>query len=467
MIFRARRALPFSAPLRVALVSFAFSLLIGVPVLLFVYQQTDTLFEDGIRSRIEERQAALAQGYRSAGSQGLGRIIQEEIDAGIVRSGAVLLVGADGRRIVGNLGAWPPTLRVGVDWDELRLYPEGSRQAILYALRTLRLPTGEHLLLGTSIEDRERMRASLFEALIGALLLAIPLGLIGGMMLLRVTERRVRAVGSVASKIAAGDFSHRLDEQADGEEFALIATAINAMLARIEELVEQLRLVTDSLAHDLRSPLTRMRANLEKAARYTSGESEQQALEAISSDIDRLLRLISATLEISRTEAGVGREQFVDFDAAGLVRDICEIYQPIAEDSEQSISVEEGGPVPFVGNRQMIGRAVANLVDNALKYAPLSRITLAAEDHGKTVQLLVGDGGPGIPRELREAAMRKYRRLEESRTTEGSGLGLALARAVAKLHGGDLVMEDNHPGLRVRLILRRGTEQGSEAEARR
>ena len=458
MIIRARRALPFSAPLRVALVSFAFSLLVGVPVLLFVYQQTDTLFEDGIRSRIDERQAALAQGYRSAGGSGLALIIQQEIDAGIVRSGAILLVGPDGRKIVGNLGAWPPTLRVGEDWDEIRLYPEGSRQAFLYALRTLRLPTGERLLLGTSIEDRERMRASLFEALIGALLLAIPLGLIGGMMLLRVTERRVRAVGSVATRIAAGDFSHRLDEQAEGEEFAMIAAAINAMLARIEELVEQLRLVTDSLAHDLRSPLTRMRANLEKAARYTSAAPEQQALDAISGDIDRLLRLISATLDLSRTEAGVGREQFVEFDASDLVRDICEIYQPIAEDSDQSISVEQGLPVPFVGNRQMIGRAVANLVDNALKYAPSSAISLEAADLGANIELIVRDSGPGIPPEFREAATHKYRRLEESRTTEGSGLGLAMARAVARLHGGDIVLEDNCPGLRVRLILRRASD---------
>jgi signal transduction histidine kinase len=300
------------------------------------------------------------------------------------------------------------------------------------------------------------MRASLLEALIGALLLAIPLGLIGGIVVLRVTERHARAVGKVATRIAAGDFSQRLDEQAEGQEFGMIAGAINVMLERIEELVEQLRLVTDSLAHDLRSPLTRMRANIEKAAGYAAAEPEQQALEAISTDIDRLLRVISATLEISRAEAGMGRQQFEPFDVGELIRSICEIYQPVVEEQGLSLDLESMDELPYLGNRQMIGRAVANLMDNALKYgASGGSITLAALDAGDSVDIVVSDRGPGIPEELRDDAVRKYRRLEEARTTEGSGLGLAMVRAVARLHGGDLLLEDNQPGLRVHLVLRR------------
>jgi signal transduction histidine kinase len=452
---RARRSRPFSAPMRVALISLAFSLLITVPVLLFVYHQTDKLFELGIRTRMDDRERNLLYGYGASGVAGVVAGIKEEVDTGMVRNGAILLVDATGRKMAGNLAAWPPTLRTGVDWAEIRLYPEGSRQAVLYALRTLQLPSGERLLLGTSVEDRERMRASLLEALVGALLLAVPLGLIGGIVLLRITEGQARAVGKVATRIAGGDFSHRLDERAHGPEFATVAAAINAMLERIEELVEQLRLVTDSLAHDLRSPLTRMRANIEKAAAYASAEPEQQALEAISGDIDRLLRLISATLEISRAEAGMGHEQFGEFDVSELIRDICEIYQPVVEEHGLRIEADAGARIPFVGNRQMIGRAVANLVDNALKYGGSgSEIGLAARNTEETVEIIVGDRGPGIPLQLREDAVRKYRRLDESRTSEGSGLGLALARAVARLHGGDLVLEDNAPGLRARLVLR-------------
>lgn len=441
--------------MRSALVSLAFSLLISVPVLLFVYHQTDSLFEERIRDRIDLRERHLLDGYRIGGPAGLVGSIQQELDTGLMRNGAILLADRSNRKIVGNIGAWPPTLGTGTDWVEIRLYPEGSRQAVLYALRTFQLPTGERLLLGSNVEDRERMRASLLEALVGALLLAIPLGLIGGIIVLRMTERHARAVGTIAVRIAAGDFSHRLDEEAQGQEFGMIAGAINAMLERIEELVEQLRLVTDSLAHDLRSPLTRMRANVEKAARYAAAEPEQLALEGISTDIDRLLRVISATLEISRAEAGMGRQQFEEFDLGELMRVICEIYQPVVEERGLSIELGGAGELPYLGNRHMIGRAAANLMDNALKYGGEGAISLAALDRGETVEIVVSDHGPGIPADLREDAIRKYRRLEEARTTEGSGLGLAMARAVARLHGGDIVLEDNQPGLRVRLVLRR------------
>jgi signal transduction histidine kinase len=442
--------------MRAALVSLAFSLLISLPVLLFVYHQTDSLFEQRIRNRIDDRELGLLNGYRTGGLAGLVGAIKEEVDTGIVRGGAILLVDASGRRIAGNITSWPPTLPPDARWTEMRLYAEGSKQAGLFALRTVQLPTGERLLLGTGIDDRERMRASLLEALIGALLLAIPLGLIGGLLLLRVTERQARAVGRIAGRIAAGDFSHRLDEQAEGEEFGKIASAINAMLERIEELVEQLRLVTDSLAHDLRSPLTRMRANLEKAAGYATAEPEQQALEAIANDIDRVMRLISATLEIGRAEAGVGRQEFSDFDLRDLLSAICEIYQPIAEEQGISLAVDAPTSVHYCGSRQLIGRAVANLIDNALKYGGSGdEIRLAAADFGDAAELIVSDRGPGIPPELRDVAVRKYRRLEEARTTEGSGLGLAMANAVARLHGGDMLLEDNDPGLRVRLVLRR------------
>lgn len=451
------RLIRFSAPVRLALVSLAFSLLISVPVLLFVYRQTDILFEQRVRSRIDDRQANLAFGYKSGGISGLTRAIDSEIESGADRGAAILLVDSSGRKLAGTLAAWPPTLPPGTNWLEIRLYRERSRQAGLYALRTIYIPGGYRLLLGTNIEDRERMRASLVEALIGALLLAIPLGLIGGWLLLRASARQARAVALVASRIAAGDFSHRLDERAGSEEFALIAAAINAMLERIEELVEQLRLVTDSLAHDLRSPLTRMRANVDRASGDAISEPEQRALEAISTDIDRLLRLISATLEISRAEAGIDRAQFTDFDLAALIRDISEIYQPVVE--EQGSTIEIGGDlrVPFVGNRQMIGRAVANLLDNALKYGgEHCRIGVAARDRGETAEIVVSDSGPGIPPELYEAATHKYRRIEEARTTDGSGLGLALVRAIARLHGGDIDLSDNQPGLCVRIALRRG-----------
>jgi signal transduction histidine kinase len=316
------------------------------------------------------------------------------------------------------------------------------------------LPSGHRLVIGTNVEDRERMRESLIEALIGAIVLAIPLGALFGFLVVRITERHARTIGSVAARIATGDLSQRLDEKSEGEGFGKLAASINAMLARIEELVEQLRIVTDSLAHDLRSPLTRIRANIEKAAIHAREEEQQQALEAVSTDIDRMLRLISATLEISRAEAGMGRQQFTEFDLGDLMRDICEIYYPVADERGRSLEVEDPRSIPYFGNRQLIGRAVANLIDNALKYGG-SNIEVGASDDAQSIGLWVADHGPGIPRELRGEAMRKYLRLEQARTTEGSGLGLAFVRAIARLHNGDIELEDNAPGLRVVMTLRK------------
>lgn len=445
------------APIRVALISLAFSLVITIPVLLFVYHQTDSLFEETIRARVDDGERDLLFDYQDEGVPGLVRSIDDVVDTGAVRGGVVLLVGPSGRKLAGNLAGWPPVLKTPTDWSEMRLFPEGQERTELFAIRTLNLPNGGRLLIGAAIEEREHMRASLMEALFGALLLAVPLGLIGGWIVLKVTERRARAIGNVAARIAGGDFSHRLEAGAEGGEFEIIAGAINAMLERIEELVEQLRLVTDSLAHDLRSPLTRMSANIERAALAPSGEAEQAALEAVSLDVDRMLRLISATLEISSTESGAGREHFELFDLSGLLRDIGEIYGPLAEERGMTIAVNEPESLAYVGNRQSIGRAIANLVDNALKYGG-GEILLSAKEQGDRVELAVADRGPGIPHALHDQALGKYRRLEKARTNEGSGLGLTLVRAVARLHGGDIELSDNDPGLRVAVTLKRGVD---------
>lgn len=445
------------APIRIALISLAFSLVITLPVLLFVYHQTDSLFEERIHDRLADDVRDVLFANSSSGRARLPAAIDQALRSGELRGGVALLVDARGRKLAGNLAGWPPVLPTPSEWNEIRLYPEGQVRPDLFAIRTLALGDGRRLLVGTTIGERERMRAALVEALLGALLLAVPLGLIGGWVILKIAERRARAIGNVAARIAGGDFSHRLDEAAGGEEFAMLAAAINAMLERIEELVEQLRLVTDSLAHDLRSPLTRMRANLERAATANGNQRRQQALEAVSLDIDRMLRLISATLEISSTEAGAGKEHFEEFDLAQLLRDICEIYNPIAEERGIRIVTEGRSTLVYTGNRQSIGRAVANLVDNAVNYGG-GRIEIGAAAEGEFIELWVADAGPGIPSQLREQALDKYRRLEEARTTEGSGLGLALARAVARLHGGDIELLDNRPGLRVVLRLRRARD---------
>jgi signal transduction histidine kinase len=239
---------------------------------------------------------------------------------------------------------------------------------------------------------------------------------------------------------------------------------LNAMLARIEALVEELRLVTDALAHDLRSPLTRIKASLEKAILHPSEDAQRHAIDATSREIELMLRMIAGTLEISRTEAGMGRENFAAFDLGALMSGLCEMYQPLAEEKHVSIAVEKPRDVAFFGNRELIGQAVSNLIDNALKYGSSgASIRIGVDESNASLCFWVADRGPGIPAYRREEALRKYRRLDQARATDGSGLGLALVRAVARLHGGELILEDNEPGLRA--VIRLSRTENSDARA--
>jgi len=445
--------LPRSQPVRFVLLCLLLTVLIATPVSIFIYLRTDTIINARILARIDDRERSLLFGYRTGGIPGLVRAIDTEAATGILQGGVILLKEADGRRIAGNVVTWPPTLNAPTSWREMRLYTQGQSRPELYVVRVVHLPSGHWLLLGTNLEARERARAALAEALLASLLLAIPAGLVAGLILLRFTSRRVRAIGQIANRIAAGDTSLRLETVNEGEAYDQLGSAINSLLARIQQLVGELRVVTDALAHDLRSPLMRIQAGLEKAARDCKDDASREAFESVSKEIDGMMRLISATLEIGRTEAGIGRENFTRFQVGDLIRDLCEMYQPLVEERGFKIDAKPDGELPYFGNRELIGQAVSNLIDNALKYGGCCTIELGAEPAGSEIHLWVGDNGPGIPEDRRDDAMKKYGRLEDARTLEGSGLGLALVRAVARLHGGDLSLEDNHPGLRAVLKL--------------
>jgi signal transduction histidine kinase len=440
------------------------SLLGTLPVLVFVYHQTDRIVLEGYKQRIEDREENLRLSHETGGVPGLARAIQERIAAGAAAHGAVLLVDPSGRKLAGNVAAWPPTLRAPIGWAQMRLFRDGHDEAELFALSTTRLSSGHRLLVGTLIEDHEAMREALAAALAGALALSIPIGLLGGLVLTRAMNRRVKDIGNVAARIAAGDLSQRVQTDGSQDPFDRLGGSLNGMLARIEALIEELRLVTDALAHDLRSPLTRIRASIEGAAGKTPHSDPHEALEAISHEVDGMLRMLAGTLEISRTEAGMGRENFSRFQLGQLIRDLCEMYQPLAEECGIAIAVDELTPIGFFGNRELIGQAVANLVDNSIKYgAEGGSIRIGAEQSDSEVRIWVADRGPGIPEERRQEAVRKYRRLDQARGTEGSGLGLALVGAVARLHQGELIFEDNRPGLRAVIRLPRidGSDQAN------
>jgi signal transduction histidine kinase len=271
----------------------------------------------------------------------------------------------------------------------------------------------------------------------------------------------VDTIAIMGQHIAAGELSRRVQTDGSGDPLDRLRGSLNAMLARIEALVEELRLLTDALAHDIRSPLMRISARIERARRLPPGSDQLGSLDAISREVEGLLRMLESTLEIGRAEAGIGREQFETFEVTEVMQDLCEMYQPLAAEQRIAIVLAQEARLKVFGNRSLIARAVANLIDNAIKYAADGgHIEIGVAWRLGEVSLSVSDRGNGIPMARRSEALRKFGRLDGARLSPGSGLGLALVNAVTLLHDGRLTLDDNQPGLRATMRLKQGLVAG-------
>src|SRR6266498_2732627 len=291
--------------------------------------------------------------------------------------------------------------------------------------------------------------------------LVIVLGVAGGFFVTRRVLKRVDAMTETTRKIMDGDLAGRLPIAGTGDELDRLATNLNAMLERIEALMHGLKEVSDNIAHDLKTPLTRLRNRCEEALRLAEDESQYRAaLESTIEESEALMRTFNALLMIARAESGQARDGMTEFDAAEIARGVGELYEPLADDKGIHLKVEAPAAAPVHGNRELVSQALANLVDNAIKYGAgmngaEAEIVVTARGEGDRILLAVADSGGGIPAADRGRAVERFVRLEQSRSQPGSGLGLSLASAVARLHGGDLKLEDNHPGLRTVISLPR------------
>nr|WP_298352813.1 ATP-binding protein [Rhodoblastus sp.] len=422
------------------------------------------LINEQTRQTIDAEIKGLADQYEVGGLTQLVAVVERRARA---PGASIYLVAApNGVVVAGNVlelpaGVLNQKTAVEIDYERLG-EPNVERRALA---RVFTLPGNFHLLIGHDLEDRERLRHILGSALFTSLLWLLTIATFGGLFVARRLLQRVDAMSAKAATLLRGDLSGRLPLSGADDELDRLARNLNAMLDRIARLMEGIRQVSDNIAHDLRTPLTRLRNNAEQALQLEAGEEgARAALEQVIEEADGLIRIFNALLMIARAESRASRENFSDLDAAELARDMAELYEPAAEEAGVVLRAVAPRPAPIRGQRELIGQALANLIDNALKYgAPEvpgepAEVFVRAELVGERVEISVGDRGPGIPAPERERVLERFVRLEASRSRPGSGLGLSLAAAVARLHDGALRIEDNAPGLRVVLSLPRRKE---------
>ena len=441
---------------RFVLLNFALCLMCVVPILGYVYMEIDRILLAEFQRPLEYRQGNLLRHFERGGISELQTSVAGRASRAFQDQTAILLLDREGRKLAGNLATWPEGLAAPQDWIPTTLHRDGAQGPEDFLVLTTALPSGHRLLLGGLLDNRTSMRATLLRGLLAALALAIPIGLLGSIVIVREMNRMVEAISRVGEHVAMGDLGRRAEIDGSGDPVDRLRISLNAMLDRIELLVEEHRKLTDALAHDLRSPLTHIHIQVAQALGEAPGTDQQARFNVIAQELARVLHMLEGALEISRAEAGIGRGDFECFDAGGMLRDLCEIYQPAAQAGGMKIAAACAPGLEVHGNRGLVVRALANLIDNALKYgADGGEITLEASVMNTEVHLAVADRAKGIPAARQAEALRKFGRLDGARSTPGSGLGLSLVSAVASLHRGKFHLQDNRPGLRATLILPR------------
>jgi signal transduction histidine kinase len=425
-----------------------------------------------ITEQITETVDAEIQGLNEQYRQGGIRRIMFAIEGRSLRPGSslYLLTTAAGESVAGNVGALPAGVLDHPGWFETVYRRVDEQDASDHAalVRVDQLPGGFRLLVGRDLEERERLFDVVQAAGRWSVAVVIVLGLAGGIFVTRRVLTRIDAMTETSRTIMQGDLHERLPVAGSGDELDRLAVNLNAMLERIEALMRGLKEVTDNIAHDLKTPLTRLRNRCEEALRANESSADYRAaLETTIEESEALIRTFNALLMIARAESGQARDDMTVFDAGDIMHGIGELYEPLADDKGLTLKVESV-PVYVRGNRELISQALANLVDNAIKYGASGdppEVSLTVADQGDRVLLSVADRGPGIAAADRGRVLERFVRLEQSRSEPGSGLGLSLASAIARLHDGELILGDNHPGLVSTLSLPRAAAPPVTASA--
>ncbi len=404
---------------------------------------------------IEAEVTGLAERYRLTGLAGLTSVIHDRLGRQPQGASIYLLTDPQYLPLAGNISRWPDVEPDEDGWLDFRLAAQGTEPAHLARAKPFQLRGGFYLLVGRDMYELQAIRAAVVRTMGWGLALTVGLALVGGVLLSRGRIRRIGVIHRTIGEVIGGDLSRRIPVDPTGDDIEELVAKLNRMLDELEKLVEGVRRVSDNIAHDLRTPLARLRNRLELLRREADDDKRPVVEEALA-EADGLLATFNALLRIARIESGPGGSVFEAVDLSVLVDDVAELYEPLVEEAGNELVVDNQAGVSIRGDRNLVFQALANLVDNSLKVTPRGgRIEISLKSTGDEVDLTVSDEGPGIPLEEREKVFQRFYRLDSSRSSSGAGLGLSLVAAVVELHQAKIHLEDNHPGLRVVVRFRR------------
>jgi signal transduction histidine kinase len=461
-----------STPFRLTVAYMGAFVAAAAVIVLYVAWQANELLTSKAVEALQAEVAGLRTQFEAGGRPRLVAAIQERVSE--PGSGLYLLVDADGTRLAGNLPRLPAALAEDGQ-GHLFSYPRaasgsGLRERLATGF-SMSVAGGLTLVVARDIEDQRQLAAGIGRLALLSFGLLCALGVGAGILISRSMVSRIDKVTETSRQIMAGDLSRRIPLTGSGDELDRLSEGLNAMLARIEELLAALREVSDNIAHDLKTPLNRLRNRAEAALRSSDAVTHREGLAKTIEEADELIRTFNSLLLIARLEAGAAAESMMPVDLAEVIGDVAELYEPVAEEAGLHLAVATEPGLCTVANRELVGQAVANLVDNAIKYSaatgvlvaagaapappqrPAPEICVALKRAGDAIEIAVSDRGPGIAAEERERALQRFVRLEKSRSRPGAGLGLSLVAAVARMHGGTVRLEDNAPGLRAVLAI--------------
>lgn len=428
----------------VALVLFA------VP-LWYAWQRT---VEQGRAEILNADAQRLTEVFRRSGADGLKAFIDERVGLQIPGERILLITDSAFHPLAGNLPEWPqsvPSL-AGTYTVPLNLQGHATRAVFVH----VKLEGGYNVLVGRDTARYVPVEQDFWYGLAGAVAVLAIVGVMGGLLIRRVLMMRIQGIQETVAAIMQGRLGHRLETSRSGDELDTLSQTINGMLEQIEHLINGVRNVSNSIAHDLRTPLAELRSRLEELSltRPAPGETFAE-IDAALADVDRVIAIFNALLRLAQIDSGMRRSGFVPLDAAKVAADAVEFYLPAAELKGVSLTYGGSGPAPTSGDPVLLMQAVSNLIDNALKYVPVGGTVLvnAVRGEGDAVEIAVADNGPGVADSEKPRLVERFYRGDASRGTPGVGLGLSVVDAVAKLHGGFLRLADNNPGLRARLIV--------------